>query len=183
MNIEGAFVQDTKNELVICQLQESFDQNEYQDGSEAQLKSIKQRIRLEKIDKEKGEELLAKHAQARKDYLAKRDSRPKEDDYYPAGTLPQDCNYVVRTANLRNFEAAIDDASHSPKEINTTERNTLLTIISALCHQSGIAIEERGVAGRISRMTEKIGVPISEDTIRNKLKEIKEVVDTKSDNS
>ena len=58
------------------------------------------------------------------------------------------------------------------KPLSTTERNTLLTIIAALCKSLNIDVNESGVASRIEALTEKIGARVTDDTIRTMLKKI-----------
>lgn len=65
------------------------------------------------------------------------------------------------------------------RPLATRERNTLLTIIAALCEHSAINVNERGVACEISCLTEKIGAPVSDDTVRQWLKKIPEALATR----
>ena len=65
------------------------------------------------------------------------------------------------------------------KKLNTRERNTLLTIIAALCEYSDIDVNQRGVACQISRLTQEIGAPVSDDTVRHWLKMIPEALATR----
>ncbi len=58
------------------------------------------------------------------------------------------------------------------KPVTTTERNSQLTIIAALCDRLGINHQERGAASRIAKMTEEIGAPVSDDTVRRVLAKI-----------
>ena len=58
------------------------------------------------------------------------------------------------------------------KAITTTERNTLLIIIAALCDYSAIKHQERGVAQRIKEMTDEIGAHLDDQTILTALKKI-----------
>jgi hypothetical protein len=58
------------------------------------------------------------------------------------------------------------------KPLLTTERNTLLTLIAALCDYSDIKHQSRGVAAQISKMTSEIGAEVSDDTIRDVLAKI-----------
>lgn len=104
-SIEGAFVEG--DDGIMCQLQESFDQNEYKAGSLAQLDELKKIIASKNIRKKKTEELLAKYQEDRKKYLEEKDSQPHHQDYYPAGGLPRDSVFVVRTEALRKFEQLI----------------------------------------------------------------------------
>ncbi|OLL29990.1 hypothetical protein BTH42_19400 [Burkholderia sp. SRS-W-2-2016] len=129
-NLEGAFVQ--RGDLV-CQLQESMDDNEFQPGSTAALTELKQFIAEKKLPAVEGEALLREHAEERKKYLAKRQERPAQEDYYPAGGLPADCNLVVRTVNLTSF---IQGVNASPDEatsaLSNRERDSLQKQIAAL---------------------------------------------------
>lgn len=58
------------------------------------------------------------------------------------------------------------------KGLTATERNTLLTIIAALCDYSAINHQERGVAQRIMEMTDEIGAHLDDQTILTALKKI-----------
>ncbi|MDD2744316.1 MAG: hypothetical protein PHV02_18815 [Rhodocyclaceae bacterium] len=60
----------------------------------------------------------------------------------------------------------------SEKGLNTTERNSLLVIIAALCEYSAIKHQERGVAKRIMEMTDEIGAHLDDETILTALKKI-----------
>ncbi|MGY6154117.1 hypothetical protein [Paraburkholderia graminis] len=136
-NLEGAFVR--RGDLV-CQLQESFDHNEFQRGSTAALAELKQSISEEKLPAVDGEALLKAHAEERKKYLAKRKARPARDDYYPAGGLPTDCNLVVRTGNLASFIQGVNvppDAETGA--LSNRERDSLQKQIAALA----LALAER----------------------------------------
>jgi hypothetical protein len=80
------------------------------------------------------------------------------------------------TAN--NFKSEYDFATvgEAPvmveKPLSTTERNTLLTIIAALCDYSDIKHQGRGVSVQISKMTDEIGAKVTDDTIRDVLTKI-----------
>lgn len=65
------------------------------------------------------------------------------------------------------------------KAMTMTERNTLLTIIAALCDYSDIKHQERGAAGKIVKMTEEIGVPVTDDTIRNVFGKIPDALESR----
>ncbi|MGZ8982781.1 MAG: hypothetical protein ACXW11_02360 [Methylotenera sp.] len=65
------------------------------------------------------------------------------------------------------------------KAMTTTERNTLLTIIAALCDYSDIKYQERGAAGQIAKMTEEVGAPITDDTIRKMLSKISDALESR----
>lgn len=114
----GAFVEGKDGTL--CQLQESFYDNEYQTGSKAQLRELEEHIANKNIDGSDVEKIVEQHKQERKIFLAKRNSRDNSDNYYPAGALPEDSVLVVRTSALRNFEQSIND---SPEKVTPTDRS------------------------------------------------------------
>jgi hypothetical protein len=104
--LDGAFVEGRDGQL--CQLQEDFDDNEYQAGSSAQLEKLKQHIAENNIEATEAESLLNLHKEDRKKYLEKKKSQPKLNNYYPASSIPSDGVLVVRTDALREFEASIN---------------------------------------------------------------------------
>lgn len=73
-------------------------------------------------------------------------------------------------ADQENIKRVGRDRAEAP--IGTTERNTLLTIIAALCDYSAIRHQDRGAAGKIAKMTEEIGAAVTDDTIRKVLSKI-----------
>lgn len=180
--LDGAFVKGQDGQL--CQLQESFDENEYQAGSSAQLEKLKQHIACDNIEPSKAQELLNQHKEKRKKFLeerkTKKDSGRDSENYYPAGGLPQDSVLVVRTDALREFEQSINGApAGADKPMTTTERNTLLTIIAALCDNSAIDSAGRGAAGQIAKLTEKLGATVTDDTIRKVLAKIPDALESR----
>ena len=171
-NIEGAFVMRGEDEM--CQLQESFDRNDYQRGSSAQLESLQQLIAASEVEPGEAKRLLEEHKIDREKFLARRKSRPKSDGYYPAGGLPDDSTLVVRTANLMSFMQMISaPADVTQKPMGERERTTLLTIIAALAKEIGIDISKPSKAGGlIGNLTEQLGAPVSPRTIEDHLKRI-----------
>lgn len=175
-NLEGTFLQ--RGNLTICQLQESFDDNEYHDGSKALLEKIKLHISIDKIPEVEAQKLLNMHKEEREKYLKKRKENPN-NDYYPAGGLPDDAVIVVRTDELRRFEHALSDGNQNDRPIKTTERNTLITVIAALCKYEGIDPLNRKTTSEIVQMTEDLGAPVSDDTVRSILQKIPDAVETR----
>jgi hypothetical protein len=105
--------------------------------------------------------------------------------------LPSDCEIVVRTKALQEFEkttGALAEASEkSPvamvkppeKPQGARERNTQLTVIAALCADLKIELGQRGAAKRIASATERIGAPVDADTISKLIKQIPAAVETR----
>lgn len=129
-NLEGAFVERGD---VVCQLQESWEDNEFSTGSRAQGKKIEERIATGEIPAERAEELRLGCAEQRKQFLEKWKSKSHEERHYPAGKLPNDSVYVVRTSALREFEEAVlRIAGESEKPMSRREETTLLNIVGGL---------------------------------------------------
>ncbi len=180
-SIDGAFVQNSHEQMY--QLQESFDDNEFQSGSQAGLEQLKAKIVNEKIKKPEANRLLNQHKEERKKYLEARKSKPKYMDYYPASGLPEDSVLVVRTAALREFERKITETEEqvSEKPLSTTERNSLLTIIGLIV-KDGYGDDLRKpytLAKEIQKTADLLSIKISDDTIASKLKDAKKVLDEK----
>ncbi len=180
--LDGAFVKGQDGRL--HQLQASYDENEYQRGSEAHLRKLQDRIVRENIEPARAKELLDHHKEERKKFLAekkaRKDAGKNSENYYPAGGLPLDSVLVVRTEALRDFEESINDAPASAeKPLTTTERNNLLIIIAALCDYSAIKHQERGAAIRIAKLTEEIGAIVTDDTVRKALARIPDALGTR----
>jgi hypothetical protein len=81
-----------------------------------------------------------------------------------------DSEREAMTAELDSLRALV------AKELTVTERNTLLTIIAALCDYSAIKVGDRGAAAQLARLTDEIGAPVSDDTVRRWLKAIPDVL-------
>lgn len=111
--IDGVFLERPGG--VMCQIQESFDNNEFQQGSIAQLAIIDAKIASENLDKDKARELLEKHAKDREEYLRKKSEKDRSEDWFPAGGLPKDAVLVVKTEALLQF---IEKASSQTHELD-----------------------------------------------------------------
>lgn len=176
--LDGPFVEGCDGK--ICQLQESYDENEFQPGSSARLEWLKRHIAENNIEGAKAESLLNQHREEREKFLERRKTQPANENYYPAGGLPDDAVIVVRTEALREFEQSVNGApSGSEKPIVTSERNSLLTIIAALCNYSAIKPQERGAASQIAKLTEEIGAAVSDDTVRRTLAKIPDALESR----
>jgi hypothetical protein len=70
-------------------------------------------------------------------------------------------------------------AAKAEATLSARERNSLLTIIAALCDYSDMDIRARGAAGQIVKMTEELGAPVTDDTIRKVLKQIPDALETR----
>lgn len=100
---------------------------------------------------------------------------------YNRAVLPNGDAVILRmgdiiTASIDKVFMHRDDLlpmlAQSTKPLTTTERNSLLTIIAALCDYSAIKYQERGAASQIAKLTEELGAPVSDDSVRRALEKI-----------
>ncbi len=177
-SLEGALVEKDGK---VAKLMESFDNNEFQSGSKAQETGMEAYIAQKNIPHKKAVEMRRRFKLERKAYLEKRSSSNREDDYYPANGLPSDSVIVVKTNAIIEFLQSLDDpGSPAEKTLQTKERNTLLIMIAALCNEAGIDYGKKGVAVAIEKMTENLGAPITDDTIRKVLHQIEDALASRS---
>jgi hypothetical protein len=178
VGLEGVFVE---KDDVIAQLQTDFDDNEFQKGSKAQEKELEQFIFSNEVSKAETKELKNKFKIDREEYLDHRKSRPRDDNYFPSGGLDEhDYVLVVRTNELNRFVRSLEDTSSDERPLTSKERNSLLVLIGALCKEVHIDPTQRGVASSLVAMTELIGAPLTDDTIRKILNQIEPAIDSRS---
>jgi hypothetical protein len=177
VSLDGVFVASTNGGLQ--ELKNSLEDNKFQSGSVENLTELKRFFAKNNIGKKMQKNMFSDYEDDRKKYLEQQRTR-ESDDFYPAGSLPNDCVFVVRTRELRNIEIKLNDISKKPdKPLETTERNTLLTIIAALCDYSAIDHQKSGAASQIEKLTLDIGAAVTDDTIRKVLKKIPEALRTR----
>ncbi|HEX7047027.1 MAG TPA: hypothetical protein VF275_05605 [Gammaproteobacteria bacterium] len=169
-DVEGPLVQSPEGELY--RLLESWDENEFQSGSSASLEKLKQCIVENNIEASKAGELLRKHKADRHKFLEKQRRWTDSDRYYPAGGLPDDCVFVVRTSSVQEFQARMTDSTKD-RPVSTRERNKYLEIIAALaCAGWGWdGKEPYRIAKEIQNDAALKGFTISDRTLGEKLKE------------
>ena len=186
-DLDATYVEDENG--TICQLQTHLSLLEPPTESITQLRSLEVTMSNDKIKRSVAKKILVEHRNEYKDeYFQERERELDKpfpagnelNEYEPANSLPEDSVLVVRTAVLRNFEQSINDAHPPPaKELAANERNTLLTIIAALCDNSVITPADRGSASLIATMTEEIGAPVTDETIRNVLSKIPNALESR----
>ena len=86
---------------------------------------------------------------------------------------------------MRDFERKLTETpkQDSGKPLSTTERNTLLTIIGIMAEDGygNDLSKPYPLAKEILKAGELLGIKISDDTIANKFKDAKKVLDEKSE--
>jgi hypothetical protein len=132
ISLDGAFVKSPDNQTV-CQLQESYDQNEFQSGSKAQLESLKRHIAENNLNKKDAEKLLTRYHENREKYLEKRANEKRVNDFYPAGGLPEDSVLVVRTQALMDLQNKVAGKNNEVQnELSPRAETAYLNAIGAL---------------------------------------------------
>jgi len=90
---------------------------------------------------------------------------------------------VIRTEELTRFVQSLHDeplkSQQEPKTLTSKEHITYQLIIASLLHKNKLNLNERGIAGKIRRATESNNTPVSEETIRNLLPQIRDTVELK----
>jgi hypothetical protein len=166
---------------VLCQLQTDYDDNEYQLGSKAQLKVLKESITKDNLSKEEAEKDIKIFEGIRKKYLEKRSKNNHEDNYFPSGGLDEhDYVLVVKTNEVTRFIQSLEETPPEAKPLTSKERNSLLVLIGALCKQVDIDPNQRGIATSLVAMTELVGAPLTDDTIRKILNQIEPAIESRS---
>lgn len=157
-------------------LQESFDDNPYQPGSLAHLEELKRELAnaWPEMTGEQKEQMLEKHREQRKEYLKKREGKPKEHDYYPTAKLPEDARLVVRTGALQDFLANLSaPEATGERPVSTRERDTLLNAIAVLAATGWgwNGTEPYKLSKEVASAAALKGLSISDRTLGAKLKE------------
>ena len=103
------------------------------------------------------------------------------DKFHPAGALPEDSVFVVRTDALTKFVQSLNvESKAEEKPLGTRERDTLLTIIAALCKEAKIDyLKPAKAAGFIQSTAALMQVSIGETTIEGHLKKIPDALATR----
>lgn len=176
--LDGVFV---KQADVVCQLQTDFDDNEYQEGSKAQLKDMESFITTHELSKDEEKKLRANFKAERDEYLEERRGRPMESNYFPSGGLDEhDHVLVVRTKEVTRFIQSLEDTPAEEKPLTSNERISLLVLIGALCKEVKVDPAQRGVAASLVAMTEILGAPLTDDTVRKILNQIEKAVSARN---
>ncbi|WP_445658337.1 hypothetical protein [Achromobacter sp. NCFB-sbj8-Ac1-l] len=176
--LDGAFI--WRGPESICQIQADFDDNEYVGGSKAGGIALESRIAQDEIGKKEASKLRTDFETKRKKYKDERKQKDYCDNFYPSGGLPDDSVIVVRTAALRDFEQSFGGTSkEEEKPLSSRERDTLLTLIAAMAkegYKHDPTNKARSAVSDILTDVQKAGLSISDQTIRDKLKDAWELL-------
>ena len=175
----GLFVQQDD---VICQLQTDFEDRKDIKGSRAYIDGFRRTVDSEEL---KGTKIDRKSVEVkikiiREEFLEERKKVPRDSHYYPSTCLELDTFVlVIRTKEIRRFIELLKTTPTKDKPLTTNERNSLLVLIGALCNHANIEPGKRGAAPPLVAMTEIIGAPLTDDTIRKILSQIEGAISTR----
>jgi hypothetical protein len=106
------------------------------------------------------------------------------ESYEDSLTL-DDCSYqlVIKTKELFRFVQSLQEKEtnlqQEEKPLSTKERNTLLVLFGSMLNKANFVLGERGLTAKIKKATELINTPVSEQTIRDILPQVKEAISLK----
>jgi len=163
VGLDGVFVKRGER---YCRLVESPSDDPLMPGSNAAEYEMERLILDNNLSIEQMNEVYERFEADRKTHLEILKASPCEKGFYPAGGLPEDSVYVVRTSAIMDFLNSIEDkpAQHE-KPLTTKERNSMLTLIAALCAEAKVDYTQRGIATALANSTETLGSPLTDDTI------------------
>lgn len=174
---EGVFVQKGSE---ICQLLELVERNECRYGSLASRARVEKYIAKKQLESDEAQKVWNEFNQARESLLEEIEADDVMKGYEPTKYFPEDAVIVVRPEALRELEQSINGGSKAQeKPMATSERNSLLTIIAALCDYSAIKLKDRGAASQIAKITDEIGASVSQDTVRRVLLKINDALESR----
>jgi hypothetical protein len=111
--------------------------------------------------------------------------KPESDaaNYYPAGALPNDAVFVVRTSSLQSLEARMTELDRPPeKPVGQRERTTLLVMIAALARMARIDVATpSSAAAVIESETTRMGTRVAARTIENHLNRIPDALESRAE--
>jgi hypothetical protein len=173
--LDGAFV--IAGDGSYCQLQESFEENEFQSGSLAQGRKLEAHIESEGLDAETAQEMRNKYKADRELFKKRRADSAAKDNYYPAGGLPTDSVLVVRSDSLLDLQTAASSTvarDRRDAELGTRERDTLLKLVIGMAiegYRYSPGAARNDAPAEIASDLAKHGMSMTDDTVRKWLKE------------
>ena len=105
-----------------------------------------------------------------------------DENYHPAGALPEDSEFVLRPETIDEFLAGFEQTGlHVEKPLLTRERNTLLVIIAALCREAKIDYSKPSkAAANIKHQLDLMGLSVGETTVEEHLKKIPDALESRT---
>ncbi|NOH24335.1 hypothetical protein [Vibrio europaeus] len=109
------------------------------------------------------------------------DNARNEDFFDCLGLDSYPHQLVIKTEEITRFVQSLQDElsvpSQEDKPLAARERNTLLALIGALCEEANIDLSIRGISTSVQEITERAGVPISNETIRKIVEQVDDAME------
>jgi hypothetical protein len=178
VGLEGVFLE---KDGIVASLQTDYDDNEYQQGSKAAKQKLEQYIASNELTDDEIKRLRDEYQEERKKFLGVKREFERVPTYFPSGGLDKhDYVLVVKTKEITRFIQSLEETPPEAKPLTSKERNSLLVLLGAVCKNSDIDPSQRGIATSLVAMTELIGAPLTDDTIRKILSQIEPAIETRS---
>lgn len=171
--LDGAIL---RNGETYYQLQERFEGDDMEVVSKDLLAGLDRQVAAGEIDPAFAEVFRSKILDHRE--KLKQDVQDLSDpsNYFPAGRLPTDAVFVVRTRALVDLQAKVMEQERSDSEPGTRERDTLLKLIIGMA-VGGYGFKPQDarskVPSEIASDVNKLGLSLTDDTVRKWLKAAK----------
>lgn len=171
IQLNGAFI---KNESgAVCQLHDKFGNDTYI-GSKLHIENLKLEFAKNNTLPEEAEKILASTAAHRQKILKQKENTNDINNYYPAGALPEDSIFVVRSSSLMELERALTPETEKPeKPLHPSERKSSTQIIAALAAMAKLDLCKPYVADEVLRVVAAnchLELPNSPETVVKFLK-------------
>ena len=102
---------------------ESYDNNPFIQGSNAELEELMQKIMFNNVCEKEAETLLNQHKENRRKYIERVNSEPFKNNYFEAFCLPKGYVLVVRPESLISFEQYFSDNNATEIEAKNPHGN------------------------------------------------------------
>jgi len=87
---------------------------------------------------------------------------------------------IIRQSEVTHLIEFLEGTAKEEKPLTTNEKNSLLVLIAALCKEADVDWNQRGIATSLVAMTDLIGAPLTDETMRKILKQIDSAIDSRS---
>lgn len=87
---------------------------------------------------------------------------------------------IIRQSEVTHLIEFLEGTAKKEKPLTTNEKNSLLVLIAALCKEADVDWNQRGIATSLVAMTDLIGAPLTDETMRKILKQIDSAIDSRS---
>jgi hypothetical protein len=168
----GTYVRDTAGQFF--QLHQHFDDDVLEDGTAAQIFPLENFILEQGVDAGRADILRRTYVAKRQAFLAERAGTPGVADYSLLPLLPLDSELVVRTTALAKLLTSVGSPQASAdKALSTKERETLLKLVIAMAvdgYGHDPAASKSNVPMEIVEAVDRLGMSVSDDTVRKYLK-------------